>query len=87
MPALGKTQHWFSDFIGLQPVTERRTRNRKVAHLFIGYSNGAVSGYPQSFCGLIQEQGWRVAEDSGLPLCNHCGRAFREEQHEWFGQP
>jgi hypothetical protein len=79
----------------LKAITVRKTKDAKVAHLFVDYTNGAVSGHAVSFCGIGQwpdsknaYKNWRLTVDSDkLPLCNHCGRAFHEERKGWKGLP
>lgn len=74
--------------IELQAVTVRRTRNGKVAHLFLDYTNGVISGFPMSFCDMMDrlDKKWKDA-DPTLPLCNRCGRAFHKERKQWKGEP
>jgi len=70
-------------------VTERRTlKGKHAVHLFVGFVNGAISGHPVSFCGIITEhtQKWEAA-DGQSPLCNHCGRAFHKDRKLWEGLP
>lgn len=86
--ATDKTPLIVSDKIILWPVTFRGTRNNKVSHLFVEYVNGAVSGYPVSFCGQLMEplEAWKRS-DKKLPLCNHCGREFHKKHRDWDGVP
>jgi hypothetical protein len=79
----------------LQAITVHKTKDNKVAHLFVDYIDGAISGHAVSFCGLVQWPGskndyknWWFTIDAGrVPLCNHCGRAFHEERKNWKGLP
>lgn len=91
--ATSREPHWPDGAFPLEAVTVRKTRNGNVAHLFIEYTNGAVSGFASSFCGIVQwpdtknrYANWSDA-DSKLPLCNNCGRAFHAERKDWKGEP
>ena len=89
-------QH-FGGLLFLRPITVRRTRDNKVAHLFVDYENGAISGVPRSFCGVVAwpknsywpNKGhlWTDVGKDTLPLCNQCGRAFHKEHRDWNGTP
>lgn len=92
--AVSREPHWPGGAFPLNAVTVRKTRNGKVAHLFQDYINGAVSGFARSFCysitqwpeGKNRSANWSVAPE-GIPLCNHCGRAFRKDRKNWIGTP
>jgi len=92
--ATSREPDWFDDRIVLNPVTVRKTRhNGKVAHLFVEYTNGAISDHARSFCDITQWPNTRNAYSNwadaapGVPLCNHCGRAFHKRRKNWRGQP
>jgi len=88
--ATSRKPHRFSETIALNAITIRQSRGpkNKVAHLFVGYTNGAVSGFPVSFCGVAQwtTNNWNPAPPK-VPLCNRCGRAFHAERKNWIGPP
>lgn len=89
-----KEPHWPGGAFPLNVVTVRKTRTGKVAHLFVDYTNGAISGHKVSFCGIGQWPGtrnawdkWSDASPADMPLCNHCGRAFHRDRRSWRGTP
>jgi hypothetical protein len=93
--ANSKEPHWPGNAFPLNAITVRKSRIAKprVAHLFVEYTNGAVSGHAISFCGVYTwpntknaAENWQEA-DSSTPLCNHCGRSFHRERKDWVGEP
>ena len=92
--ATSREPHWPGGAFPLNAHTVRRARyvkgNIRVTHLFVDYTNGGVSGFPMSFCGIISRTedhwGYQRAIDK-LPLCNQCGRAFHKERKQWRGRP
>lgn len=93
--ARSREPHWPGNAFPLDAITVRKSRiaNGRVAHLFVEYTNGAISGHKASFCNIIQWPDsknafdkWQDADPS-TPLCNHCGRAFHKERKDWVGQP
>lgn len=84
----------------LWPATRRRTRDGRTAHLFIAYSNGAVSGIPLPLCDPwpckwslpARPVKWQDCDDASAKLCNNCARAFRLYRKrrtggKWAGEP
>lgn len=94
--ASSREPHWPGGAFPLDAITVRKSRitqGGRVAHLFVEYVNGAISGHAMSFCGIHQWPNtknaydkWQVAESS-TPLCNQCGRAFHADRKQWVGEP
>ena len=79
---------WNIHGLPMNAVTIRRTKNGKVAHLFVTFVDGAMSGYPVSFCDRVTRYDEKWTEAPDLTLCNRCGRAFRKEKRKlWKGEP
>ena len=78
----------------MQMGTVRRTRDNKVAHLFIDFENGAASGYKLALCNRgdtywtgVSDYAGKWTDAPNLKLCNNCAREFHKKRKQWIGEP